>query len=126
MAHRDTPMVDAVHNAAAQPPSRWSRLSYAPPLWAGILAIAPFFGGMSVLGTLIPFFVDDVLDQPKTLVGTGFTFQNAASTIGLVVTGALSDVIGLRRTVLIVSLGNVLSRINLLGFAGHVDSILCG
>ena len=71
---------------------------------------------MSVLGTLIPFFVDDVLDQPKTLVGTGFTFQNAASTIGLVVTGALSDVIGLRRTVLIVSLGNVLS-LNLLGFA---------
>ena len=36
------------------------RLPYAPPLWAGIVGLVTFFADISVAGTLLPFFVDDV------------------------------------------------------------------
>ena len=46
---------------------------YAPPLWAGIVGLVTFFVDISVAGTLLPFFVDDVLHAPSTVVGIATT-----------------------------------------------------
>ena len=80
---------------------------YAPPLWAGIVGLVTFFVDISVAGTLLPFFVDDVLHAPSTVVGIATTLQYASATIGLVLTGMLADHIGPRRTMMRVENTNV-------------------
>ena len=92
---------------------------YDSPLWAGILALTTYFACMSVFGTLIPFFIDDVLDAPKMWIGIAFTSYNVCATIGLFATGMLSDVLGLRRTVILVCIYNVV----LLNLQGWVRSV---
>ena len=91
----------------------------ASPIWAGIVVMSLFFSDMAVAGTLLPFFVDDVLSAPREWVGVAITLQYASATIGLVLSGYMADAIGLRRTVIIVGLSNVL----FVNLAGHVRSI---
>ncbi len=96
---------------------------YAPPLWVGILVITVFFADMSVTGTLQPFYLDDVLHAEVEWVGALITAQFACATIGLFLTGLLADVIGLRRTVILVALANVI-LLNLAGWTRSVGALL--
>ena len=99
------------------------KLPYAPPLWAGMLSISCFFMGMSIFGTLIPFFIDDVLNVEPEWIGIVFTTQNIAATLGLLVTGILSDAIGLRKTIIIVCIFNV-ALLNVVGWVQSVELLL--
>ena len=79
-----------------------------PPLWAGILSLTCFFTSISVFGGLLPFFVEDVLGEPKTFVGVAISTYYAFATAGQFFTGFLSDIIGIRRTIIGACLANVL------------------
>ena len=78
---------------------------------------------MSVFGTLIPFFIDDVLNAPKMWIGIAFTSYNVCATIGLFATGMISDVLGLRRTVILVCMYNVV-LLNLQGWVRSVGTLV--
>lgn len=92
---------------------------YASPLWVGPVIITVFFTDMSVSGTLLPFFVDDVLHAPVEWVGISITLQYACATVGLVLTGYLADAIGMRKAAILVGAANVI----FLNIAGRVRSI---
>lgn len=95
---------------------------YAPPLWAGIVGLVTFFVDISVAGTLLPFFVDDVLQAPSSVVGIAILLQYASATIGLVLTGMLADHIGPRRTIILTCAVNVL-LLNVQGFVRSVPAL---
>lgn len=92
---------------------------YPAPIWAGVLALTVFFSDISIAGTLLPFFIDDVLEVAPEWFGITITIQYAFATIGLFSTGLLADTIGLRKTLMIVSAANVI----LLNIFGQVRSI---
>ena len=100
------------------------RLRYAPPLWAGIVGLVTFFADISVAGTLLPFFVEDILHTPPArVVGIATSFQYASATVGLVLTGALADCIGLRRTIMLACTANML-LLNVQGFVRSVPVLM--
>ena len=101
--------------------SRWRR--YPPPLWIGTLAITVFFADISVTGTLQPFYIDEVLHAEIEWVGVAITAQFACATIGLFLTGLLADAIGLRRTVILVCVANVV-LLNLVGRTRSIAELL--
>ena len=78
-----------------------------PPLWAGILSLTVFFSCIPVFGTLLPFYVEDVLGESRSWVGVGISSYYIAATLGMAVTGWLSDVIGIRRVIIGACIGNV-------------------
>ena len=88
---------------------------YPAPIWAGILSFTTFFADIAIAGTLLPFFIDDVLGLPREWVGITITVQYACATVGLFSTGVLADYIGLRKTLIIVSAANVV-LLNIFGW----------
>ena len=51
-------------------------------LWSGIVGLMTFFADIGTAGTLMPFFVDDVLSSRAEWVGIATTTQYAAATVG--------------------------------------------
>ena len=96
---------------------------YPAPIWAGILSFTTFFADISIAGTLLPFFIDDVLQVPRQWVGITITVQYACATVGLFSTGLLADYIGLRKTLIIVSTANVI-LLNVFGWVRSVPMML--
>ena len=93
------------------------------PLPVGILVIVAFFADIAVTGTLQPFFIDEVIQADVEWVGAAITVQYACATLGLFLTGLLADTIGLRRTVLLVAVANVV-LLNLVGWTRSVAALL--
>lgn len=69
---------------------------WEPSHWSGGIALAIFFSDAAITGTLLPFFVDDVLGADRVWVSTALTCQYASAAIGQVVTGLLADRFGHR------------------------------
>ena len=120
---RAPPLLFALTLPFAMCTNRLFRARYSSPLWAGILALTVFFADISIAGTLLPFYVDEVLHSEVRWVGIAITTQYAFATVGMFSTGLLADVIGLRRTVLLVSAANVV-LLNIVGQAKSVGALV--
>ena len=89
--------------------------------------LAHILGALSSLtgfaGTLLPFFVQDVLHSSRSWVGIAITAQYAAATIGLATIGLLSDHYGHRRTLLGVMALNVCA-LNMQGWVRSIPTLI--
>jgi len=91
---------------------------YDPPIILGVISLTSFFLDLSIAGTLLPFFVDEVLHESSEWVGAALTAQYAGATAGLLLTGLVADHAGLRRTLAAACSANVI----LLNVQGWVRS----
>ena len=89
--------------------------------------LAHILGALSsltgVAGTLLPFFVQDVLHSSRSWVGIAITAQYAAATFGLATIGLVSDHYGHRRTLLGVMALNVCA-LNIQGWVRSIPTLI--
>jgi len=90
-----------------------------PPPWTGALALVTYFSDIGVSSTLLPFFLTDSIGIEREWAGRLFAVQYASATLGLMITGWISDSVGHRRTLIAV----MLAQAAVLNVQGHCSSL---
>ncbi|MET0146900.1 MAG: RbtT/DalT/CsbX family MFS transporter [Ilumatobacteraceae bacterium] len=85
----------------ARPEGRLDRMGIPRPLALGFLAVLVFMTGNGVESNFITPHMVAVLGSPEATVATIVTFYSLAALIGSYVSGALSDLVGPRRVMIL-------------------------
>jgi len=94
-------VTNAPSGSAARPEGRLDRMGIPRPLALGFLAVLVFMTGNGVESNFITPHMVAVLGSPEATVATIVTFYSLAALIGSYVSGALSDLVGPRRVMIL-------------------------